>query len=96
MMDEFGRSPKINKNGGRDHWPGCNSIVLAGAGIRGGTLYGASDSMAAYPSRDAVCPEDVAATIYHALGIPLHTQLVDHSGRPHPLNTGKPIDALFG
>ena len=82
VMAEFGRTPKINKNAGRDHWPGCFSITLAGAGIRGGLVHGASDRIAAFPSQSPVRPEDVAATIYHALGIPPRTELVDHSGRP--------------
>ena len=96
VLGEFGRTPKINKNVGRDHWPGCFSIAFAGAGIHGGALYGASDRIAAYPSRDPVGPEDVAATIYHALGIPLETELTDHTGRPFPVATGKPILELFG
>ena len=91
MLGEFGRTPKINTNAGRDHWPGCFSIVLAGAGIRGGLVHGASDRIAAYPSRDPVSPEEVAATIYHALGIPLQTEIVDHSGRPMPLATAQPL-----
>ena len=96
VLGEFGRTPKINGNAGRDHWPGCFSITLAGAGIRGGLVHGASDRIAAYPARDPVSPEEVAATIYHALGIPLQTEVVDHSGRPMPLATAKPLDCLFG
>ena len=96
IVSEFGRTPKINANAGRDHWPGCFSITLAGAGIRGGLVHGASDKRAAYPVRDAVTPEEVAATIYQALGVPLDTELVDHSGRPFPLTTGKPLLKLFG
>ena len=95
VMGEFGRTPQINKNAGRDHWPGCNSVLLAGGGMRGGIVYGASDSIAAYPSRDPVSPEDLAATIYHALGIPLRTELIDHTGRPMPLSTGKPLLQLM-
>jgi hypothetical protein len=95
IIGEFGRTPKINGKAGRDHWPGCFSITLAGAGIRGGLVHGASDKTAAYPVRDAVSPEEVAATIYHALGIPADTELVDHSGRPFPLATGKPLLELF-
>jgi hypothetical protein len=96
IVSEFGRTPKINGNAGRDHWPGCFSITLAGAGIRGGLVHGASDNMAAYPARDAVSPEEVAATIYHALGIPANFELVDHSGRPFPLATAKPLLELYG
>lgn len=96
IISEFGRTPKINANAGRDHWPGCFSITLAGAGIQGGLVHGASDNMAAYPTRDAVSPEEVAATIYHALGVPADTELVDHSGRPFPLATARPLVKLFG
>jgi hypothetical protein len=95
LLAEFGRTPKINTNAGRDHWPGCFSIALAGAGIRGGLVHGASDRLAAYPASDPVSPEEVAATIYHALGIPLRTEIVDHSGRPFPLATAEPLQALF-
>jgi hypothetical protein len=95
VMGEFGRTPQINKNAGRDHWPGCNSVLLAGGGIRGGLVHGASDSLAAYPSRDPVGPEDLAATIYHALGIPIHTEVIDHAGRPMFLSTGKPLLPLM-
>lgn len=96
LLSEFGRTPKINTNAGRDHWPGCFSITLAGGGIRGGLVHGASDRIAAYPASDPVSPEEVAATIYHALGIPLRTELVDHSGRPMPLATAEPLRRLFG
>ncbi len=95
VLSEFGRTPKINSGAGRDHWPGCFSITLAGAGIRGGLVYGASDRIAAYPARDPVSPEEVAATIYHALGIPLTTELVDHSGRPLPIATAQPLLRLY-
>ena len=91
VLGEFGRTPKINKDAGRDHWPGCFAVTFAGAGIQCGVVHGASDSIAAYPSRDPVGPEDVAATIYHCLGIPADTELVDLAGRPFPLATGQPI-----
>lgn len=96
VLAEFGRTPKINANAGRDHWPGCFSITLAGAGIRGGLVHGASDKTASFPASDPVSPEEVAATIYHALGIPPRTEVVDHSGRPFPLATAKPLLGLFG
>lgn len=95
VLGEFGRTPKINTKGGRDHWPGCNSILLAGAGITGGAVHGASDGIAAFPTHDAVGPEDVAATIYHALGVPLTTMIADHTGRPLPICTGKPLSHLW-
>ena len=96
VMAEFGRTPKINKQAGRDHWPGCFSITLAGAGIRGGLVHGASDRIAAFPTQSPVGPEDVAATIYYALGIPPRTEVMDQLGRPLRLVTGKPVMELFG
>jgi uncharacterized protein (DUF1501 family) len=94
-LGEFGRTPGINGNAGRDHWAACNTVVLAGGGIRGGQLYGASDHMAAYPATSPVSPADLAATIYHALGIDIRTELHDAVGRPQPLCTGRPLEALF-
>jgi hypothetical protein len=103
-MGEFGRTPKLGQitssagadRGGRDHWPHCYSILLAGGGIRGGAVYGASDKHAAYPAQDPVAPEDVAATIYLALGIDPARRLADPLGRPQHVAVGQPIRALFG
>jgi hypothetical protein len=95
-MGDMGRTPRINKGAGRDHWSFCYSIVMAGAGIRGGQVYGSSDRSAAYPSTNPVGPGDVAATIYHALGIDPRTDVTDQQGRPLVLSTGKPIRALLG
>jgi hypothetical protein len=94
-LGEFGRTPRINAQAGRDHWAACNTVVLAGAGIGGGQVHGASDRWAAYPSTAPVSPSDIAATIYHALGIDLHTPLHDPVGRPVPLCTGTPLTGLF-
>jgi hypothetical protein len=94
-LGEFGRTPRINGQAGRDHWAACNTVVLAGAGIGGGQLYGASDRWAAYPATAPVSPADIAATIYDALGVDLHTPLHDPVGRPVPLCTGNPLTALF-
>ncbi|MBI3821567.1 MAG: DUF1501 domain-containing protein [Planctomycetes bacterium] len=94
-LGEFGRTPRINAQAGRDHWAACNTVVLAGAGIGGGQVHGASDRHAAYPSTTPVTPEDLAATIYHALGIDLHTPLHDPVGRPVPLCTGTALTGLF-
>ena len=66
---EFGRTPAINKNAGRDHWPWVYSLALAGAGVQAGTVYGASDNAAAYPADKPHDPKDMAATIYHLLGV---------------------------
>ena len=95
MYGEFGRTPKINKNGGRDHWGACQSVVFAGGGIRGGNVYGASDKHAAVPIDDPVGPEDILATIYHALGISPETELRDPLGRPYRLVEGRAIRELF-
>jgi Protein of unknown function (DUF1501) len=94
-MGEFGRTPKINRNGGRDHWGFCQSIVLAGGGVRGGQVYGSSDASAAYAAERPVSPDDVAATVFHRLGVPLNEELTDAQGRPLPLCLGKPVLGLF-
>ncbi|MBI1831209.1 MAG: DUF1501 domain-containing protein [Planctomycetes bacterium] len=94
-LGEFGRTPRINGAAGRDHWAACNTVVFAGAGIGGGQVHGASDRNAAYPTTPPVSPEDLAATIYHALGIDLDTLLHDPVGRPVPLCTGTPLTGLF-
>ena len=95
MMGEFGRTPKVNKNAGRDHWPQCFSLVLAGGGIRGGQLYGSSDNIAAYPASDPVSPHDLMATLYRCLGVDPHTTIDDLLGRKYPLSDGRPIDRLL-
>lgn len=94
-MGEFGRTPEINAQAGRDHWPYCYTVMFAGGGIRGGAVYGASDAKAAFPKEDAVTPEDVAATIYAALGLDPHTEIRDPAGRPFPIALGQPIAPLF-
>ncbi|MBW3541676.1 MAG: DUF1501 domain-containing protein [Planctomycetes bacterium] len=94
-LAEFGRTPKINGTAGRDHWAACNTVVLAGAGVPGGTVYGASDRHAAYPARDPVAPEDLAATIYHLLGVDPTATLHTPEGRPVPLTTGQPLVRLL-
>jgi uncharacterized protein (DUF1501 family) len=93
-VGEFGRNPRV-ENGGRQHWPQCYSAVLAGAGIRGGTIYGASDKFGAYPSERPVSPADLTATVYHALGIDAVTPLFDPTERPFALSAGTPLQALF-
>jgi Protein of unknown function (DUF1501) len=96
-VGEFGRTPRINKaNSGREHWPHCYSAVLAGAGVRGGAVYGASDRWAAYPDRDPVSPDDLAATILHALGIAPGTIVADSFNRPLRINDGSPLVSIFG
>jgi hypothetical protein len=94
-LGEFGRTPRINPAAGRDHWAACNSVVLAGGAVRGGQVHGASDRTAAYPATAPVSPDDLAATVYNALGIDPHTEVRDALGRPLPLSDGRPLHALF-
>jgi hypothetical protein len=94
-LGEFGRTPKVNGQAGRDHWAACNSVVLAGGGVRGGQVYGASDRHAAFPATAPVGPADLSATIYDALGIDPRFTLRDHLGRPLPLSDGTPLHSLF-
>ena len=96
-MGEFGRTPKINADAGRDHWPGCYTVALAGGGIRGGQVVGASDAIGAYPVERAVSPADIHATVFAALGYDnraITYQQVDD--RPIPLSEGTPIGELLG
>ncbi|HET6879567.1 MAG TPA: DUF1501 domain-containing protein [Pirellulales bacterium] len=92
---DFGRTPKVNKDAGRDHWPPCQTVLLAGGGVRGGLLVGSSDKTGAYPLSDPKTPDDVMATVYHALGIDPATVLHDQLHRPMPVADGRPIAALF-
>jgi hypothetical protein len=96
MWGEFGRTPKLNPAQGRDHWGACQSAVFAGGGIRGGTVYGSSDRDAAYPKTNPVSPEDMLATVYHALGLDPESEMRDQLGRPHRLVDGRPLTELFG
>jgi hypothetical protein len=82
VSSEFGRTPKVNKDAGRDHWPRVFSIVLAGGGIKKGQIYGASDSTGAEPDSDPLVLEDLAATIYHQLGIDPDKRLISPGNRP--------------
>ncbi len=94
-MAEFGRTPKMVKGGGRDHWPHCYSLLLAGGGFKEGMVYGSSDAQAAYPREHPVCPEDLHATLYRLLDIPPDTVLTDPLGRPQRLCDGRPIEAII-
>lgn len=96
-MGEFGRGPKIgDRDGkGRNHWPECYTVMMAGGGVTGGAVYGASDAHGAYPAADPVRPDDVAATIYWALGIDPASEVVDTQNRPLPISLGSPITRLF-
>ncbi|MBA4062363.1 MAG: DUF1501 domain-containing protein [Isosphaera sp.] len=96
VAGEFGRTPRINKQGGRDHWGHVFSVALAGAGVRGGQAVGASDKNGAYPQTDPVRGGDLTATIFHLLGIDPGGMFVDKTNRPHPLTKGEPVAAALG
>ena len=93
---EFGRTPKINNTAGRDHWPNCYTVLMAGGGVKGGAVFGASDKQGAYPATDPVTPGDIAATIYWRFGIDHTAMIYDQIGRPHRLSTGEPVRQIFG
>ncbi len=94
-MGEFGRTPRINSTAGRDHWPHCYSVVLAGGGIRGGTVYGSSDKLGAYPEADPITPGDLAATLFWRFGVDCKKEMADLAGRPYKLADGQPMEQLF-
>lgn len=97
VMGEFGRTPKINATGGRDHWPRANSVLLAGGGIRRGHVHGATDATGELPTEDPVEPEDLAATIYGLLGIDPSKEYRTPTGRPiRILGRGKPVEGILG
>jgi hypothetical protein len=88
VMGEFGRTPKLNTNAGRDHWPRAFSVLLAGAGIKGGTVVGKSDARGESPAERPVTPSDLARTIYSLLGIDPDRELLTADGRPVAVNSG--------
>ena len=94
-MGEFGRTPAINKHAGRDHWPDCYSVVLAGGGVHGGAVYGASDKIGAFPALDPVTPGDLAATLFWRFGLNPATEIRDFTDRPYRLADGEPVRSLF-
>jgi hypothetical protein len=96
VSSEFGRTPKINATAGRDHWPKVFSVMLAGGGIKGGTIYGTSNSTASEPDSDPVGPEDLATTVYHQLGIVADKELMAPGNRPIEIcDGGKVIKGLL-
>ncbi len=96
VMGEMGRSPRINANAGRDHWPQCGFSLLTGGGVKPGMVYGATDKDAAYPVSNPVHPSELVATIYHLLGIDPHLIVHDPLGRPHPIaRGGEPVFELL-
>lgn len=95
-IGEFGRTPKINAKGGRDHWGPVFSCALAGAGISGGQVFGSSDKQGGYPKTDRVEPGHLTATMFHLLGINSGGSFVDRQGRPHRLTAHEPIKTILG
>jgi hypothetical protein len=95
VMGEFGRTPRINKDAGRDHWGLCQSVLLAGGGIRGGQVHGSSDRIGAYPATDPVDPTDIHATMFHCLGLDPERTMYDALRRPFPLSTGRVLTTLM-
>lgn len=94
-LGEFGRTPKINSDAGRDHWPDCYSAVLAGGGVNAGQIYGASDRSGAFPVSDPVGPADLAATLFSRFNLDPATEIFDQTGRPFRLAEGTPVPGLF-
>ncbi len=96
-MGEFGRGPQIgDRDGkGRNHWPDCYTVMMAGGGITGGAIYGRSDERGAFPALNPVGPEDIAATLFWALGIAPDSEVHDTLGRPLPISSGRPIQEIF-
>ncbi len=94
-MGEFGRTPKINDNISRDHWPQCYTVLLAGGGAKRGFVYGTSDKQAAYPDKDPVLLDDLTATVFALMGIDPHTEIRDKLNRPLPVSAGKIVTGLM-
>ncbi len=94
-VGEFGRTPKISANGGRDHWPACYNAVLAGGGTKGGFVLGKSDKIGGQPTEGRVTPEDLAATMFEALGIDPETEIRDALNRPLPISRGKAVGEVW-
>jgi hypothetical protein len=94
-MGEFGRTPKINENASRDHWPNCYTVLLAGGGVKRGFVYGKSDANGMYPDERPVRPEDLAATLYYLMGIDPESEIRDRNNRPLAI-AGKPVLDVVG
>jgi hypothetical protein len=94
-VGEFGRTPRINKIAGRDHWPQCYPAILAGGGTKRGCVVGTSDKLGAYPAVDALRPEDLSATMFHLLGLDPTAEVYDALNRPLAISPGKPIEGVL-
>jgi hypothetical protein len=97
LTGDFGRTPKINAFGGRDHWPGLSTLALAGGGLQMGQVVGTSSARGEFPTSSPVQPKDLMATLFHVLGVPPKLQFPDYSGRPHYLlpEGASPISELL-
>jgi hypothetical protein len=95
VVGEFGRTPRINRTAGRDHWPDCYSALLIGGGTHGGAVHGASDRIGTYPASEPVTPPDLAATIFWRFGIDPNTEIQDIDRRPYRLAEGEPVRGIF-
>lgn len=96
ISGEFGRTPKINKNAGRDHWGSCFTVLMGGGGVQGGRVIGASDKWAAQPAHTPYGPEDMAATLYHLLGLDPQDEMHTAEGRPMMIaNSGRVMKELL-
>jgi hypothetical protein len=94
-MAEFGRTPRFNGAGGRDHWGHVYSVAMAGGGIKGGVVHGSSDAIGAYPASGRVQPQDLTATIFHCLGLNPESEIHDTLGRPIPISRGDVIQQIL-
>ncbi len=94
-LAEFGRTPRFNAAGGRDHWGHVFSVALAGGGVRGGQVYGSSDRHGGHPREGRVSPQDLTATVLHCLGYPADAEVHDLLGRPLPVSRGEVIHGVF-
>jgi hypothetical protein len=92
---EFGRTPKLNSNGGRDHWAGCWTALVAGGGVRGGQVIGASDRTGTEPADRPVTPQELVSSIFHALGVPSDATIPGPEGTPVAVYPGAPVAELF-
>ena len=92
---EFGRTPRINRDGGRDHWAGVNSMLLAGGGIKRGHIFGSSDRIAAYPDSNPIGPGDVYTTLLHCMGVDPRAEVKDRLGRPLLVSSGNVIQDVL-
>jgi len=95
-MGEFGRSPRVNRNAGREHWPQAQSVLMAGAGVRVGGAFGSTDRTGGFPADAAVSPADLTATVLHLLGVPSDVEIRDRTGRPYRACHGTLVRGLLG